>query len=142
MRALSVLMKDIGTMDVALTFGMDGRPRNVALWAHRSILAQEPGLARLLNNLEGIESSPTGFTAITDIQSYYVTEYSLASYCCLIRFLYTSEISINVDLGDFAIRCPPTNPFSLHNKEKPDVEGLFPSAASLEPGSTTRKKRP
>lgn len=41
--AMSVLMKDIGTMDVALTFGLNDGPRNVAFWAHRSILAQKPG---------------------------------------------------------------------------------------------------
>ncbi|KAG0337769.1 hypothetical protein BG000_004996 [Podila horticola] len=106
--SLETLMKDIGSMDVALTFGVDGRARNIALWAHRSVLAQQPGLAMLISKLKSVEGSR--------IQSHHVYDYSLEGYCSLIRFLYTGKILLQVNLDDFAIGCPPNKPFSRPNR--------------------------
>lgn len=124
-------MKDIGTMDVALTFGLNGRGRNVALWAHQSVLAQEPGLAKLIRKLKAVEGSSTDLAVVPKVQSYHVTEYSLEAYCCFIRFLYSGEVEIEVDLDDFAIGYPPNKPFSVHCKERPTLEELFPSGSSI-----------
>ncbi|KAF9385841.1 hypothetical protein CPB97_004416 [Podila verticillata] len=128
---MAALMKDIGTMDVALTFGLNGRGRNVALWAHQSVLAQEPGLAKLIRKLKAVEGSSTDLAVVPKVQSYHVTEYSLEAYCCFIRFLYSGEVEIEVDLDDFAIGYPPNKPFSVHCNERPTLEELFPSGSSI-----------
>ncbi|KAF9385842.1 hypothetical protein CPB97_004417 [Podila verticillata] len=126
MGVLGVLMKDIGTTDVAFTFGVKGRPCNIALWVHRSIIAQQPGLSKLIAKLKEIEVSSTDSTAIVGVQSHHVTDFSLAAYCRLIRFLYTTEIALEVDLDDFAIGYPPIRPFSLACKRRPDTDRLVP----------------
>ncbi|KAG0028172.1 hypothetical protein BGZ81_004953 [Podila clonocystis] len=136
-RTMARLMKDIKTMDVALTFGVNGGTRNVALWAHRSVLEQEPGLARLLSKLKDVESSSTSSLADSGFQSYHVTEYSLGAYCSLIRFLYSGKMIIQVDLNDFAIGSPPNKPFSFDCKERPAVDGLFSSTASTDSDRTS-----
>ncbi|KAG0344402.1 hypothetical protein BG005_001861 [Podila minutissima] len=138
-RTTACLMKNIKTMDVALTFGIYGGARNIALWAHRSVLQQEPGLARLLSKLKDVEGPSAGSQADFGVQSYHVTEYSLEAYCCLVRFLYSGKIEVQVVLNDFAIGSPPSKPFSTACKERIGVEGLFPSTAtsSLDPLVTT-----
>ncbi|KAF9329648.1 hypothetical protein BG006_007292 [Podila minutissima] len=138
-RTTACLMKDVKTMDVALTFGIYGGARNIALWAHRSVLRQEPGLARLLSKLKDVEGPSTGSQADFVVQSYHVTEYSLEAYCCLVRFLYSGKIEVQVVLNDFAIGSPPSKPFSIACKERIGVEGLFPSTDidNLDPLVTT-----
>ncbi|KAF9210271.1 hypothetical protein BGZ59_009666 [Podila verticillata] len=123
---LAVLMKDIGTMDVALTFGIKNHHSNIALWVHRSIIAQQPGLSKLIVKLKEVERSSTDSAAIVGVQSYHVTDFSLAAYCRLIRFLYTTEIALEVDLKDFAIGYPPSKPLSLACKRRPDTDRLVP----------------
>ncbi|KAG0347792.1 hypothetical protein BG005_011893 [Podila minutissima] len=134
-RTAARLMRDVKTMDVALTFGINGGARNIAVWAHRSVLEQEAGLAKLLSKLKSIEDPSTGSAAAAGIQSHHVTEYSLEAYCSLIRFLYSGSISIQVDLNDFAIGSPPNNPFSPKCKERPNVEGLYRSASPTGAGA-------
>lgn len=129
-KVMSHLMKDIKTMDMALTFGINGGTRNVALWAHRAALNSQPGLAKLINKLKNVEGFYRGSAAVSGIQSYHVTEYSLEAYCCLVRFLYTNKIEVQVNLEDFAIGCPPNKPFSNACKERPNVEGLFSPLSS------------
>lgn len=117
-------------MDVALTFGLNGGARNIALWAHRSVLSQQPGLAKLISKLRSVEGSLTDSAVASGIQSHHVHEYSLEGYCGLIRFLYTGTVELKVDLDDFAIGFPPNKPFSIACKERPDLDDLFLSAAS------------
>ncbi|KAG0015755.1 hypothetical protein BGZ81_011543 [Podila clonocystis] len=122
---LAAMMKNIDTMDMVFTFGIGGSDCNVGLWVHQQVLAQQSDLARLIEKLKVTEGSPSDSAVVAGIKSHHVTGYSLESYCCLVRFLYTSEISTDVDLNDFAIGCPPTKPFSLQCKERPAVQGLF-----------------
>ncbi|KAG0088036.1 hypothetical protein BGZ92_006692 [Podila epicladia] len=124
-RTTACLMKDIKTMDVALTFGLYGGARNIALWAHRSVIEQEPGLARLLSKLKNVEGLSAGSQNDFGIQSYHVTEYSLDAYCCLIRFLYSGKIEVQVVLSDFAIGSPPSKPFSTACKEHTTTESTL-----------------
>lgn len=137
MGALMAMMKDIGTMDVALTFGLNGSARNVALWAHRSVLAQQPGLHKLFDKLKAVESSSTDTTAAVGVLSCHVNEYSLEGYCSLISFLYTGTVDLQVDLNHFAIGSPPNRPFSSSCKERPDLDMLFPSTAMCATDSTS-----
>ncbi|KAI9241235.1 MAG: hypothetical protein BYD32DRAFT_484251 [Podila humilis] len=127
---LGTLMKDIGSMDVALTFGLNGGARNIALWAHRSVLSQQPGLAKLISKLRSVEGSLTDSAVASGIQSHHVHEYSLEGYCGLIHFLYTGTVELKVDLDDFAIGFPPNKPFSIACKERPNLDELFLSPAS------------
>lgn len=122
------LMKDIATTNMAFTFGFNDSARNVALWVHQSVLSQQPYLASFLGKLQEVEGS--GDSSVFSIKSTHVTEYSLEGYCCLVRFLYTGTIDLEVDLEDFAIGCPPNKPYSGSCKKRPIVEGLFPRAVN------------
>ncbi|KAG0076737.1 hypothetical protein BGZ93_000571 [Podila epicladia] len=130
---LSSLMRDLATTNMAFTFGFNGSARNVALWVHQSVLLHQPYMASLIDKLRNVESSDD--SSISGVKSIHVTEYSLESYCSLIRFLYTGTIDLDVDLEDFAIGCPPNRPYSpIICKKRPPVEGLFAPAAGT--GST------
>ncbi|KAG0337771.1 hypothetical protein BG000_004998 [Podila horticola] len=117
---------------MALTFGICGGARNIALWAHRAALDRQPGLAKLISKLRDVEGSSMDSATVCGVQSHHVTEYSLEAYCCLVRFLYTTKIELQVNLDDFAIGYPPTRPFSTACKERPTVDGLFPLAPSVD----------
>ncbi|KAG0339855.1 hypothetical protein BG000_001198 [Podila horticola] len=121
--AMSPLLKDISTMNMAFTFGLNGSARNVALWAHQSILSQQPSIAALIKKLKDVE-------AFSGVKSTHVTEYSLEAYCAVVRYLYTNEIQLEVDLDDFAIGCPPNKPLSGSCKNRPTIDGLFDSQGS------------
>lgn len=124
-KVIATLMKDIATQDFAFTFGLNGSARNIGLWAHQSVLTHQPVLAALIRKLKVVEGSCSDSEDAAGIKSHHITDYSLESYCCLIRFLYCDVIELKVDLDDFAIGCPPNRPFSLPCKKRPDVEGLF-----------------
>ncbi|KAG0035349.1 hypothetical protein BGZ82_005307 [Podila clonocystis] len=98
---LSSLMRDLATTNMAFTFGFNRSARNVALWVHQSVLSHQPYMASLIDKLQDVESSDE--SSISGVKSTHVTEYSLESYCSLIRFLYTGTIDLDVDLEDFAI---------------------------------------
>lgn len=72
-----------------------------------------------------MEESSSDVGAVAGIKSRHVNEHSLETYCCMVRFLYTSEISIEVDLYDFAIGCTPNKPFTASCKKRPSIERLF-----------------
>ncbi|KAG0100485.1 hypothetical protein BGZ93_000573 [Podila epicladia] len=137
-RILTTLMKDINTMDIRFTFGTSISASTVSLWAHQSVLAHQPTLARLIDKLreaEG-ESSGPGGKAHGGIVSTHITEQTLESYCCLIRYLYTGAINLDVDLSDFAIGYLPSEPFAVASRTRMSVKGLFsttstPSSRSL-----------
>lgn len=132
-------------MDVALNFDLNGGTSTVALWAHRSVLSQQPGLKTLLDKLKDVEGSSTEDNAIAGAQSYHVTEYSLEAYCSLIRFVYTCNIELDVNLNDFAIGSPTNKPFSIACKKRPVFEILLFSSVSFSsnyvPGSKTQLVR-
>ncbi|KAG0329135.1 hypothetical protein BG000_000193 [Podila horticola] len=119
------LLMDIATMNMAFTFGLNGSARNVALWAHQSVLSLEPSLFSLLNKLKDVPGDPSAPEAVSGVKTTHVAEYSLDAYCALFRYLYTNEIHLEVDLNAFAIGRPPNKPFSPSCKERPEVDGLF-----------------
>ncbi|KAI9236328.1 MAG: hypothetical protein BYD32DRAFT_488159 [Podila humilis] len=101
---------DIATANMAFTFGFNCSVCNVALWVHQSVLSQHPFLALFINKLHDVEGSAD--SSSSGVKSTHVTKYSIESYCGLIRFFYTGIIDLEVDLGDFAIGCPPDKQFS------------------------------
>ncbi|KAG0334575.1 hypothetical protein BG000_008223 [Podila horticola] len=119
---LSSLLKDLSSMNIAFTFGVSGAARNVGLWAHQSVLAQEPKLAALINKLKIIERDQSD--GIAGIKSLHVTEHSLEAYCCLLRFLYLDQIDLDVNLEDFAIGYPPSKSNLPSCRDRPTIEGL------------------
>lgn len=78
----------------------------------------------MIEKLKVVEGSPSDSAVVAGIKSHHVTDYSLESYCCLVRFLYTGEIDLNMEFDDFAIVSPPNKPFSLSCKERPIFDGL------------------
>ncbi|KAF9295090.1 hypothetical protein BGZ74_010964 [Mortierella antarctica] len=115
-KLLATMMRNINTMDMAITFGINGGIRNIGLWVHQQILAQHPTLANLIEKLKVVEGSSSDSEVVSGVKSHHVTDYSLESYCCLVRFIYTGEIKLDVDLDDFAIGCPPNKPFSVQSE--------------------------
>ncbi|KAF9378731.1 hypothetical protein CPC16_011154 [Podila verticillata] len=139
LKVLASLMKDIATQDFAFTFGLNGSARNIGLWAHQSVLAHQPVLAALIRKLKVVEGSCSDSDVAAGIKSHHITDYSLESYCCLIRFLYCGVVELNVDLGDFAIGSPPNKPFSPSSRNRSEVDQKFTSGSSL--SSSTDPKR-
>lgn len=125
----SSLLKDIDTMNMAFTFGYNGHTRNVALWAHQSVLSQQSSLSSLMSKLKDVEGDPSAPEAVSGVKTTHVTEYSLEAYCALVRYLYTTEIKLEINLDDFSIGCPPNKPLSPVCKKRPVVDGLFAPAA-------------
>ncbi|KAG0034402.1 hypothetical protein BGZ81_004883 [Podila clonocystis] len=137
---LSSLMRDLATTNMAFTFGFNRSARNVALWVHQSVLSHQPYMASLIDKLPDVESS--GDSSISGVKSIHVTEYSLESYCSLVRFLYTGTIDLDVDLEDFAVGCPPNKPYSATNcKKRPIVEGLYTMGSTKEGDEVGVKRR-
>ncbi|KAF9377407.1 hypothetical protein CPC16_011843 [Podila verticillata] len=88
-----------------------------------SILAQRPALAKVIEKLKVIEGdSTTDSGSMESVKSIHVTEYSLASYCSLVRYLYTGHVALEVDLNNFAIGYPPNKPFSPSCKNRLHID--------------------
>ncbi|KAF9313870.1 hypothetical protein BG003_004742 [Podila horticola] len=75
------LLKDIATMNMAFTFGLNGSARNVALWAHQSVLSRVPSLFSLLSKLKDVQGDPSAPEAVSGVKTTHVIEYSLDAYC-------------------------------------------------------------
>lgn len=127
---LDTLMKDINTMDIQFTFGSSSGTANVSLWAHQSVLAHHPALARLIGKLRDVEGDGAGEKAQGEVVSTHITEYTLESYCCLIRYIYTGIINLDVDLSDFAIGYLPSEPIVVSVKRGISVKSLFSTTSS------------
>ncbi|KAG0035347.1 hypothetical protein BGZ82_005305 [Podila clonocystis] len=139
---LATLMKDINTMDIRFAFGSSRSASKVSLWAHQAVLAHQPALARLIDKLRDIEGespSPYG-KALSGVVSTHITQYTLESYCCLIRYLYTGAIILDVDLRDFAIGYLPSEPFAVASKTRISVKGLFGTASTPSSRSSASSK--
>ncbi|KAG0339852.1 hypothetical protein BG000_001195 [Podila horticola] len=128
---LAALMGDIATQDFAFTFGLNGSARNVSLWAHQSVLSQWPVLAKLIGKLKVIEGASTDSGNVATVKSIHVSEYSLQSYCTLIRFFYTGKVGREVDLKNFGVGQPPNRPFSVDCKSRPAINVLLEPQSSL-----------
>ncbi|KAG0087885.1 hypothetical protein BGZ92_006874 [Podila epicladia] len=131
--ALSPLLKDISTMNMAFTFGLNGSARNIALWAHQSVLSRQSSIASLIEKLKDVETDPSSPTTLSGVKTTHVNEYPLEAYCALVRYLYTNEIKLEIDLEDFAIGCPPNKPLSASCKNRPTIDGLFTTGESSSP---------
>ncbi|KAF9372621.1 hypothetical protein CPB97_001110 [Podila verticillata] len=134
-QVLSQLMKDVSTMNMAFTFDLNGSARKVALWAHQSILGQQSSFATLIKKLKDVESDPSRPEAPFGIKTIHVTEYTLETYCALVRYLYTSEIKLEVNLEEFAVGYSPSKEFSPSCKNRHIVKGLFPSEDTASPNA-------
>ncbi|KAF9395901.1 hypothetical protein CPC16_006184 [Podila verticillata] len=135
---LDTLMKDIDTMDIQFTFGSSSGTAKVSLWAHQSVLAHQPALAKLIEKLRYVEGDGASEKAHGRVVSTHITEYTLESYCCLMRYLYTGIINLDVDLSNFAIGYLPSEAIVVSVKKGISVKSLFstaPSSASSKGGS-------
>lgn len=130
---MSPLMKDIATMNMVFTFGLHGSACNVALWVHQSVLSRQPRITALISKSKEVESDTSSPEALYGVKTTHVTEHSLESYTAAIRYIYTSEGKLEVDLEDFAIGSPPNKPLTVSCKNRPVIEGLF----SPNPSSST-----
>lgn len=105
---MSLLMQGAAMTNVAFTFSFNVSVRNVALWVHQFVLSQLPYLFSFIGKLQDVEGSAD--SSSSGVKSTHMVEYSIESYCSLIRFFYTRIIVLEVYLGDVAIGCPPNKP--------------------------------
>ncbi|KAI9236348.1 MAG: hypothetical protein BYD32DRAFT_462624 [Podila humilis] len=122
---MASLMGDIATTNMAFTFGYNGSARNIAIWAHQSILQQIPSFHSLISKLKDFESDPFNSGALSSVKTAHVTEYSLEAYCALIRYIYCDTIDLHINLDHFPIGRAPTKPFSISCKERLVIDGPF-----------------
>ncbi|KAG0332953.1 hypothetical protein BG000_009590 [Podila horticola] len=97
------LLKDIPTINMTFTFGFNSSAWNVALWGHQSIISQQQNLSSFMSKLQDVECDPSFPEAACGVKTTHVTEYSLKAHCALVRYLYTSDSELEVDMNDFAI---------------------------------------
>lgn len=54
----------------------------------------------MISKLKDVNSSSSDLEVISGVQSYHVMGFSLEAYCCLVRFLYTNKIEVQVNFED------------------------------------------
>ncbi|KAF9099250.1 hypothetical protein BGX29_007232 [Mortierella sp. GBA35] len=115
------LLLDSRSVDVCFVFPSDDSYPNVGLWAHQLVLERasildqalfddhSSSMAELNNKLTELTeqlSKNNKLTELTETIVYPVQQYSLATFCALLRFIYTGEIRATVDLADFVLSTP------------------------------------
>ncbi|KAG0006199.1 hypothetical protein BGZ79_006893 [Entomortierella chlamydospora] len=100
-------MSDIATTDMIFTFPSTAEGRCIGLCAHQAILQKHEKLSALLSKLAevkvscSIEGSENEYSLPVKMLS--IPSFSLEAFCCLIRFLYTGVIDLEVKPDLFSI---------------------------------------
>ncbi|KAG0257861.1 hypothetical protein BG011_003714 [Mortierella polycephala] len=96
---MKILLGDIHSVDIQFIFSKDKTYSNIGLWAHRSILSRHKSFADLIEKTiksRGGNGTEPGFLTI------HIDNFTLATFCCLLRYLYTGEIGHSIDSSQFA----------------------------------------
>ncbi|KAF9189546.1 hypothetical protein BGZ51_005619 [Haplosporangium sp. Z 767] len=96
---MKTLLGDIHSVDTQFIFSTDKTYSNIGLWAHRSILSRHKGFANLIEKTiksRGGNGTEPGFLTI------HIGDFTLATFCCLLQYLYTGEIGRSIDSNNFA----------------------------------------
>ncbi|KAI8602287.1 hypothetical protein EDD21DRAFT_372269 [Dissophora ornata] len=119
---MQVLLKDIYSVDVCFVFGYDKTYSNAGLWAHRSILSRYKTFEKVIleasypascaiTDEPSTSSTPTANGSATSQETLYsasiiivpVEKFSLATFCVMLRYIYTGEIDLSADTALHAI---------------------------------------
>ncbi|KAF9358340.1 hypothetical protein BGX26_001997 [Mortierella sp. AD094] len=104
---MTTLMSDITTTDMIFTFPTTAEGRYIGLYAHQAVLLKQEKLSALLSKVAevnvscGIEGSEKEYSL--PVKMLHIPNFSLEVFCCLIRFLYTGVIDLEVKPDQFAI---------------------------------------
>ncbi|KAF9114090.1 hypothetical protein BGX27_000143 [Mortierella sp. AM989] len=105
-------MRDITTTDLVFTFPIADKPtptssnyeRCIGLFAHQAVLSKQERFAALLSKLADVTITRNlGLKDTLPIKMLAIHNFSLESFCCLIRFLYTGAIELEVNPIQFSI---------------------------------------
>ncbi|KFH72932.1 hypothetical protein MVEG_00157 [Podila verticillata NRRL 6337] len=94
-------MKDMATLDFAFVFKQPTIHSQVAIWTHQDVLASSIQLANYFmtpNKVYG-RSGPRRYSISFVRVSYCLLE----SYCAMIRFLYSRQLALEIDLREFVL---------------------------------------
>ncbi|KAF9395890.1 hypothetical protein CPC16_006173 [Podila verticillata] len=94
-------MKDMATLDFAFVFKQPTIHSQVAIWTHQDVLASSIQLANYFmtpNKVYG-RSGPRRYSISFVRVSYCLLE----SYCAMIRFLYSGQLALEIDLREFVL---------------------------------------
>ncbi|KAF9292902.1 hypothetical protein BGZ74_000118 [Mortierella antarctica] len=72
---MSPLLKDISTMNMAFTFGLNGSVRNAALWVHQSVLSRQSSIAALIEKSKDVETDPSSSAILSGVKTTHINEY-------------------------------------------------------------------
>jgi len=91
----------MATLDFAFVFKVPSVHSQVAIWTHQDVLASSVHLA----NHFMIPNKADGSPGLRRYRISYVrVSYRLLeSYCAMIRFLYSGQLSLEIDLREFAL---------------------------------------
>ncbi|KAG0006205.1 hypothetical protein BGZ80_002540 [Entomortierella chlamydospora] len=114
---MSILLKDIYSVDVCFVFDSDKSCSNVGLWAHRAVLSRYKGFGNVIHTAcrdmslssedpaSGSLPSPT--TARDDGSLgpllISVEQFTMATLCVLLRYVYTGQVELSAEADKHAI---------------------------------------
>ncbi|KAG0352420.1 hypothetical protein BC939DRAFT_480769 [Gamsiella multidivaricata] len=108
---MKVLLKDMGSANVCFVFesGKDKARLYYGLWAHRAILSRFIRFTQSIKDeLEDVTKGlPPPYGISEDDSRELLTVpmhgFTLATFCVLLRYIYTDEINLSVDASQYAI---------------------------------------
>ncbi|KAF9174454.1 hypothetical protein BGX21_000466 [Mortierella sp. AD011] len=118
-----VLLRDIYSVDVCFVFESDNTCSNVGLWAHRTILSKYKGFENTIQTAcKDISSASNDMSNLaiserdnqmssTSVETNHVLgpllipvgKFTMATLCVLLRYIYTGQIKLSVEIDKHAI---------------------------------------
>ncbi|KAF9174453.1 hypothetical protein BGX21_000467 [Mortierella sp. AD011] len=114
---MSILLKDIYSVDVCFVFDFDKSCSNVGLWAHRAVLSRYKGFGNVIHTAcrdmssssedPASDSLPSPATAQDDgglgPLLISVEQFTMATLCVLLRYVYTGQVELSAETDKHAI---------------------------------------
>lgn len=94
-------LSDTSALDFAFIFKLPECKSGVALWAHQFILAMVS--VEFKNQHRLAKDFSTMPPRLFHIRAVEIQEYPLFAYCALLRFIYTGQVQLDIDLREYCI---------------------------------------
>ncbi|KAF8933524.1 hypothetical protein BGZ58_006276 [Dissophora ornata] len=112
---MKALLKDVHSVDLCFAFEYDKAYPGLEMWAHRVILSRYKKIANMIQKttevmseeINNVKSSTTflevGAPHVADSLVIPVANFSFATLCTILRYIYTGKINRSVDMNLHAI---------------------------------------
>lgn len=98
------MMKDVTDVNFAFVFDLSGSGRLVALWANHTVLTKASDQFQKLHRFNVPDwRNVTPSLWLLSVFVAWVLEDPLVPYCAMIRYLYTGQLELEVDMRQFLI---------------------------------------